>query len=128
MTAVAALRRVLIADDVPDLRMLLRLALERTGRFSVVGEAADGAQAVELATEHAPDLVVLDLSMPVLDGLEALPLIHEGAPNAQVVVLSGFAATKMEAQALAAGAVAYLEKGNIFEVVNTLDELVGPAA
>ena len=123
MSAMTALRRVLIADDVPDLRMLLRLALERSGRFSVVGEAGDGAEAVSLAATCSPDLVVLDLSMPVLDGLEALPMILEGAPDSRVLVLSGFAADKMEAQALERGASAYVEKGNILDVVAALDEL-----
>ena len=101
--------------------MLLRLALEATGGFTVVGEAADGLSAIEQARRHQPDLVVLDLSMPNLDGLEALPHIRSEAPNVQVVVLSGFAAHRMAPAALAAGASAYLEKGDIFTVA---DELV----
>jgi CheY-like chemotaxis protein len=115
--------RVLIADDVADLRLLLRFALERSGAFEVVGEAADGAEAVARATEHLPDLVVLDLSMPVLDGLEALPFIRKAAPDARVVVLSGFAAAKMEERAIAAGAVAYFEKGDILAVAEALERI-----
>lgn len=117
-------RRVVIADDVPELRLLLRMALERDGAFEVVGEAGDGAEAIDRAGEQLPDLVVLDLSMPILDGLEALPFIRQAAPDAQVVVLSGFSASKMEERALAAGAVAYLEKGDILAVADALEALV----
>lgn len=112
--------RVLVVDDVRDLRMLLRMALEHDGSFQVVAEAADGVQAIEQARAHQPDLVVLDLSMPVLDGLEALPGILEAAPAARVVVLSGFESARMRDHALAAGAVAYLEKGDVFGVVAAL--------
>jgi DNA-binding NarL/FixJ family response regulator len=114
---------VLIADDVRELRQLLRIALEANGGFEVVAEAADGVEAVDQAAAHAPDLVVLDLSMPRLDGLEALPQILSVAPGAKVVVLSGFEAGRMEAAALDLGASAYVEKGDIFQVVRVLEEL-----
>src|SRR5207237_7080541 len=87
--------RVLIADDVQDLRSMLRLALELSGRFTVVAEAMNGAHAVELATMYKPDLALLDLSMPALDGLEALPRILEASPATKVVVLSGFEEARM---------------------------------
>ena len=116
--------RVVIADDVEDLRLLLRIALDAEGGFDVVGEAGDGAEAVAQVREHEPDLVVLDLSMPNLDGLEALSLIRAGTPGAQVVVVSGFAAERMAPAALAAGAIAYLEKGDIYAVAAELARLV----
>ena len=103
--------RVVVADDVADLRMLLRLLLQRSGRFTVVGEARNGKEAVETATREQPDLTLLDLSMPVMDGLEALPLIREAVPSCAVVVLSGFDADRMAGTAMAAGAAAYLVKG-----------------
>ncbi len=84
-----AVFRVLIADDVQDLRSMLRLALELSGRFTVVAEAMNGAHAVDLAAMYKPDLALLDLSMPTLDGLEALPRILEVSPETKVVVLSG---------------------------------------
>lgn len=103
--------RVVLADDVADTRSVVRLVLERSGRFEVVGEAADGEQAIELAGRHQPDLVLLDLSMPVLGGFEALPVIRERAPQAKVVVLSSLEAEDMSRAALAGGAIGYLEKG-----------------
>jgi hypothetical protein len=100
-----------LADDVFDLRFMVKLALERSGRFQVVAEAENGDEAVELAKEHQPDLVLLDVSMPVKDGLEALPDIRSVSPNAKVVMLSGFEASRLAAAALESGAAAYLEKG-----------------
>lgn len=106
-----AVFRVLIADDVQDLRSMLRLALELSGRFTVVAEAMNGAHAVDLAAMYKPDLALLDLSMPTLDGLEALPRILEASPETKVVVLSGFEEARMAPVALKGGAAAYIEKG-----------------
>jgi signal transduction histidine kinase len=103
--------RVLVVDDTPDLRDLLTMALERTGEFEVVAHAENGRQAVESATAYAPDLVLLDIAMPVMDGLEALPLVRAAAPDAIVVMLSGFGASEMTTKALAGGAHGYLQKG-----------------
>ena len=103
--------RVLIADDVAGMRRLLRFTLEESGRFEVVGEAADGEQAVRLAQETRPDLVLLDVSMPVQSGLEALPRLREQVPGARVVVLSGFLEGMLAAKALSLGAARYMEKG-----------------
>lgn len=103
--------RVVIADDVADMRFLLRKALERSGRFTVVGEAGNGREAVAQAAEHRPDLALLDLSMPVMDGLEALPQIRGAVPDCTVVVLSGFDTDAMQGKAIDAGAAAYLVKG-----------------
>ncbi|HVM20758.1 MAG TPA: response regulator [Egibacteraceae bacterium] len=114
MVAAAArtdLYRVVIADDVADLRFLLSRALENSGRFRVVGTAADGREAVRVAAQQQPDLTLLDLSMPVLDGLEALPMIRARAPDGVVVVLSGLDADDVVATARERGAVGYLVKG-----------------
>lgn len=107
----ATYARVLLADDTPDIRALLRLVLSRQEDFGVVAEAADGREAVAMAQEHRPDLVLLDLAMPVMDGLEAIPGVRAAAPDCKIVVLSGFNAEQMAEEALAAGADAYLEKG-----------------
>lgn len=103
--------RVLICDDVEDYRYLLRAALELDPELEVVGDAADGEEAIDKARDLRPDVVLLDLSMPVMDGLEALPQVVAAAPDARVVVLSGFDAPGMARQAMELGAVNYLEKG-----------------
>jgi signal transduction histidine kinase len=106
-----AARRTLVVDDEPDLRFLVRLALERTGRYAIVGEARDGHEALEQADRHRPELVLLDLSMPRMDGLETLPRLRALLPDSHLVVLSGFATDGASAPATRAGADAYIEKG-----------------
>lgn len=103
--------RTLLVDDMVPLRQLIRVTLERSGSFAVVGEAGDGREAIEAAAALQPELVLLDISMPVMDGLEALPAIRAAAPDAVVVMLSGFAEARLGADAAARGAAAYLEKG-----------------
>jgi YesN/AraC family two-component response regulator len=101
--------RVVIADDATEFRELLRLCL--TDGFEVVGEASDGQQAVDTTIAEQPDAIILDLSMPVKDGLQAIPEIRLGSPNTRILVLSGFTEGTMSAKALSLGAHAYIEKG-----------------
>jgi DNA-binding NarL/FixJ family response regulator len=103
--------RTLLVDDVEDFRVLLRVLMEQDGRFDIVGEAGDGIEALALATDLSPDVVVLDLAMPVMDGLTALPALRDAVPDVRVVVLSGFPTDEMGPAAEQAGAVGYLEKG-----------------
>jgi PAS domain S-box-containing protein len=103
--------RVLVVDDAEDIRTLLRLKLMRASGVEVVGEAGDGLEAVALASALEPDVVLLDMAMPRMDGLEALPLIREAVPNVRVVVLSGFNEDTMERRAMEAGADRYVVKG-----------------
>ena len=106
--------RVYLCDDVPEFRALMRFALEDDQDLEVVGEAGDGHSAVSGVQETRPDVVLLDLSMPDCDGLEAIPRLREVAPDTSIVVLSGFAAARMAPQVLAAGAHGYIEKGESF--------------
>ncbi|HUP86527.1 MAG TPA: response regulator transcription factor [Acidimicrobiales bacterium] len=103
--------RVVLVDDMVALRQLIRLTLERSGRFEVVGEAGNGEEGVKVAAETTPDLILLDISMPVMDGLEALPILRRTTPDATVVMLSGFSEDRLGAESAAGGAAAYLEKG-----------------
>lgn len=120
--------RVLLVDDAPDIRFLIRMGLERDGRFEVVAEAINGSDAIGLAEDHQPDVVVLDVAMPVMDGLEALPLIRAAAPASRIAVLSGFTARSMGSNAEAQGADAYIEKGTpLPHIVETLFGLARPA-
>src|SRR5579871_46039 len=82
--------RLIVVDDAQELRHLIRFFLELSEDFEVVGEAGDGAAAIDLARDVQPDVVLLDLAMPVMDGLQALPGLRDRCPNTLVVVLSGF--------------------------------------
>lgn len=118
------MHRVLLVDDAEDLRMLLRVRMETRDGLTVVGEAADGLAAVELATELQPDLVMLDLAMPRMDGLEALPLIRDAVPGVRVIVLSGFNQNTLADKAIAAGADRYVVKGGSMRELLELVESV----
>jgi signal transduction histidine kinase len=118
--------RVLLVDDVADLRFLLRVVLDSDGGFDVVGEAGDGQTAVELCERLSPDVILLDLSMPTMDGLEALPRLRAAAPGAKILVLSAFERGRVGPSAADLGADAYVEKGTSPpEVVDALRTLVG---
>ena len=95
----------------------MRISLEETGDFAVVGEAGDGAAAVELAHRFHPDAALIDLAMPVMDGLQAISAIRADSPATVIVALSGFSAGQMEAAALAAGADAYFCKADSLAVL-----------
>lgn len=81
---------VVIADDETDIRLLLRLQLRQFG-ISVVGEAADGTEAVEVCESTRPDVIILDLLMPVTSGFEAIPLLKERCPDVAIVAYSAVA-------------------------------------
>ena len=101
--------RILLVDDHPLTRSALSGLLQQHG-FEVVGEAADGESAVTRASELQPDLILLDLSMPGLDGLSALPRLREAAPTCEVVVLTASGEEKNLLAAIRAGAAGYLLK------------------
>jgi two-component system, NarL family, nitrate/nitrite response regulator NarL len=101
--------RILIVDDHPLTREALAALLEQNG-FSVVGQAADGEEAIETARRLLPDLVLLDLSMPGTDGLTALPRLRAAAPTAEVVVLTASEGDENLLAAIRGGAAGYLLK------------------
>lgn len=105
--------RIVIADDSSDIRWLTSMILGVEDDFAVIGEAENGAEAVELVTAHRPEMVLLDLAMPVLDGLSAIPQIRAASPHTVIVVFSGFNAGSAAQEALERGAHAYIEKGQI---------------
>ena len=112
--------RLLLADDHRMLRDSLRRSLEEHD-FDVVGEAGDGAEAVRLAQALQPDVVLMDVSMPNLDGVEAARQISRLVPRAQVVMLTMHADGDVMSRAIQAGAVGYLVKDcSIDDVVSTI--------
>jgi len=102
--------RVLLVDDTEDIRLLFRIALEADPRFEVWGEAANGQEALDVLADGCPDVIVLDLMMPVMDGLTALPLLLRRCPEARVVMVTATATVETREAALRLGACAVLEK------------------
>jgi DNA-binding NarL/FixJ family response regulator len=102
--------RILLADDHDVVRRGLTALLDGTDGFTVVGAASDGEQAVALAGEHQPDVVLMDLSMPGVDGIEATRRLMAERPESRVVVLTSFSDRERILDALDAGAVGYLLK------------------
>ena len=102
--------RVLLADDTADIRELLAGLFARRPDVEVVGAARDGQEAIDLAAALQPDIVVLDVAMPVLDGITGLPQLAAASPHARVVMLSALPADLRAPMALASGATAYVEK------------------
>jgi DNA-binding NarL/FixJ family response regulator len=102
---------VYLVDDVPELRELIRFGMEGDPGFEIVGEAGDGRAAIQGIAETRPEAVLLDLSMPDMDGMEAIPEIRRDDPDVAIIVLSGFSADRMENRAIERGADGYVEKG-----------------
>jgi len=116
--------RVVLVDDDHDVQDLLEFMLEVDGRFQVVGRASDGAGAVALVERLRPDAVVLDLQLPGMGGLTALPLIRTRVPEARIVVFSAFPDPYTMVDVLQLGADGYLNKGATWlELVPTLASL-----
>lgn len=108
---------VAICDDRPEIRLLLATLLEREHDITVVGEARNGREAIDLVREQRPDLLLLDIAMPVMDGLEAIPHIIAASPQTSIIMLSAFAAPETREQALRLGAVDYVQKGSGIDVI-----------
>jgi two-component system, NarL family, response regulator LiaR len=102
---------VFLVDDVPELRELIKYGMEEDPGFEVVGEAGDGRTALEGIAATRPAAVLLDLSMPDMNGLEAILEIRKNDPDVAIVVLSGFSADRMRAPVIERGADDYVEKG-----------------
>ena len=100
-----------IADDVEAIRSLWRFFLEEDPSIEIVGEAADGAAALEGVQQTRPDVLLLDLAMPERDGLEVIPVVRTASPETAIVVASGFSGARLAPLALELGAAAYFEKG-----------------
>ena len=116
--------RVLVVDDAANLRDLLTVLLEVEDDFEVVAAVGDGAQALAKADELEPDIVLLDIAMPVMDGYAALPELRRRLPNASIVIFSAYEQREQAEKALSYGADTYIEKGtSVINLVAQLREL-----
>ncbi|HEX2057176.1 MAG TPA: response regulator [Actinomycetota bacterium] len=114
--------KVLLVDDHAPVRASLRRLLELRPGYVVVGEGSNGREAVAAVAEHEPDVVLMDMSMPVMDGVEATRAIKQSHPGVKVLALTAFGDTTRVAASLAAGASGYLLKGgSADELVNSLE-------
>ena len=115
---------VMLVDDHQVMRDLLRDALENTGEFQVVAQAADGQEALQVAAETAPDVIVMDVIMPVMDGIEACREITELLPGTRVLMLTASNEQDAIVKSIAAGATGYLQKYSSKEqLLTTLREV-----
>jgi|SRR5687768_11033795 len=118
--------RVLVADDLPEIRTLVRTNLEFDGRFDIVGEAANGLEAVDMVHTQKPDVVVLDLAMPEMDGLAAISKIRQSSPATKILVLSAFADDYNSGLVKELGANGFIAKDRpMDEVIEKLIEIAG---
>ena len=118
--------RVLLADDHSVMRDGLRLMLEGSGEFEVVGEARDGEEAVKSASQLSPDVVVMDVMMPNKDGVEACREIMESSPDIRVVMLTASTEEDAVIEAVAAGATGYIQKVSGMErLLTTVRDVAG---
>jgi len=113
-------KRVLIADDSEFMRNLLREILE--GDFEIVGEAENGVEAVDLYNEHNPDIVMMDIVMPIRSGIEATDEITGADPDAKVIMCTSVGQEEKMKEAIKAGASGYItkpfQKPNVLEAIN----------
>ncbi|HVO70782.1 MAG TPA: response regulator transcription factor [Aggregatilineaceae bacterium] len=102
--------RVIVADNHQVVRAGLAVALQAQPDLDLVGEASDGAEALEVCARTQPDVVLMDLVMPGMDGVKAMQAIHQAYPQVQIIVLSSFGKEELGKAALWAGATIYLSK------------------
>ena len=116
--------RILIADDSVAVRAQVRALLENTTGLEVCGEASNGAEAIEKTKELQPDLVVLDISMPVVDGFEAARVIHKFFPDVRILIFSVHKSNQLIKEALAVGAVGYVPKSEGQQLLKAIDTVL----
>jgi len=109
--------RVLLCDDAEGFRALLRSSLSEDPAIEVVGEAADGQEGVEATADLQPDVVLLDMSMPRMGGLDAIPKMRSSAPGTSIIGLSSLSASRMRGPSIEIGAHSYLEKGTELDAI-----------
>ena len=129
-TSVDSKTRILIVDDHPFMRQGLRHILQSDADFDVVAEAENGMQAVERAREVTPDVILMDISMPEMNGIEATRIIHDENPGISIIGLSMFEAADKAAEMKAVGASHYVSKSGpvdqLLEIIRSQPRLSDP--
>jgi DNA-binding NarL/FixJ family response regulator len=116
--------RIIVCDDTKDIRVLLNAEFQMYDDLEIVGEAENGREAITLADRHHPDVVVLDLAMPEMDGLEALPEIRKVSPESRVIVLSSYDAGAVQNEVIELGAYRFIDKGLLpWEIADVVHEV-----
>jgi DNA-binding NarL/FixJ family response regulator len=121
--------RILIVDDSPLIRRLVRTCIEAQVGWSVCAEAENGREAIQLAQQRHPNLIVMDLSMPVMNGLEAAKVLRNLMPSVPLIMFTFFRTCNLERQALEAGyRKVILKTERLEELVSSIRSLVAEAA
>ena len=119
--------QILVVDDCKEWREKLRSMLEAIPYCEIVGEACDALEAIEKATQLRPHMVLLDIGMPVLNGIEAAPRIRQASPNSKIVFVTQESDLDIRTAAIATGAKGYLLKSRVVpELVPTVEALLKP--
>jgi DNA-binding NarL/FixJ family response regulator len=120
---------ILICDDHAEMRGMLRAVVELIPGMRVVGEAADGEVAIREASRLQPDVILLDLAMPVMSGFAALPTLRRTAAAAKIVVFAGFSTATVADEVLALGADSYVQKGtDVDTLIAVIEHVVAGTA
>jgi DNA-binding NarL/FixJ family response regulator len=117
--------RILVVDDHPSFRRMLRMFLEKNSQWEVCGEASDGWEAVKRTTELRPDIILMDLHMPRLNGLEATRQIHRLLPSTRILILTLHDNSILPRIAQESGAQGYVLKSESFDILNRAIESMG---
>jgi len=116
--------RILIADDSPHVRQGIRNLLQRHSDWQVCGEAVDGQDAIHKSDQLRPDVVILDFSMPVLNGIEAAQSISRICPTASILLCSMFMDSQLVSMAREAGITCVLSKSNVGQIVSGIEAVL----
>ena|SRR5215467_5129101 len=121
-------KSILIVDDSPVMRKVLRATLEHQADWQVCGEASNGREGVEMVQKVKPDLVLLDLSMPVMNGLEAARELNQLFPSVPLVMFTNFETDHLKQEALSAGIKAVVSKDSVGAMLSSIQSLLEPVS